>query len=204
VTNLSARCHGPGSPSPPPYPPPVHVRPATDDDAAAIAAVYAPYVTDGVASFEQVAPSPAELATRMHGEPRLPWLVAVRADAVVGYAYASHHRTRAAYRWAVDCSVYVAPGEHRRGVGRALYGDLLPHLGRLGYVRACAGIALPNPASVRLHESVGFRPVGVYERIGWKQGRWHDVGWWQAQLREPEEPPREPDVWPGWERADGG
>jgi phosphinothricin acetyltransferase len=113
---------------------------------------------------------------------RYPWLVAEADGGVTGYAYASPHRTRAAYRWAADVAVYVERGHQRHGLGRALYGGLLELLGRQGVQVACAGITLPNEASVRLHEAVGFAPVGIYRRIGWKAGAWHDVGWWQCEL----------------------
>lgn len=163
----------------------VGIRAATAADAAAIAAVYRPYVTDSVISFEAEPPDAAEMAGRMAAEPRKPWLVAERVGAVVGYAYASAHRERAAYRWAADVSVYLAEVERGRGTGRALYGRLFDLLGDLGYVAAYAGIALPNPASVGLHESMGFRLVGVYRGVGHKFGRWHDVGWWQLALVDP-------------------
>ena len=114
--------------------------------------------------------------------PRLPWLVAERDGAVAGYAYASPHRERAGYRWTVDVAVYVAAAAQRRGVGQELYGDLLPLLARQGFRVACAGIALPNDASVGLHERFGFTPVGVYRGIGFKDAAWRDVGWWQVQL----------------------
>ena len=104
---------------------------------------------------------------------------------VVGYAYAGEHRSRAGYRWSVDISVYVDPAAQRRGIGRALYADLLPILRRQGFVNAYAGIGLPNPASVRLHESIGMTRVGVYERVGWKLGRWVDVAWYHLRLAEP-------------------
>jgi L-amino acid N-acyltransferase YncA len=179
-----------------PLPPrPACIRPADVGDAASIAAVYAPYVTDSVASFETVAPDAAELARRMTTEPRLPWFVACRDDAVVGYAYAAAHRSRAAYRWSVDCSVYLAAEERGAGTGRALYERLLPELRALGHVTAFAGIALPNPASVGLHTALGFTPVGTYRAAGFKAGRWHDVGWWQLPLREPPERPEEPRAW---------
>jgi L-amino acid N-acyltransferase YncA len=174
---------------------PALVRPADVADAAAIADVYRPYVTDSVASFETVAPDAAELARRMLAAPRLPWFVACRDGAVVGYAYAGQHRSRAAYRWSVDCSVYLAAGERGAGTGRALYARLLPELAALGYVTAFAGIALPNPASVGLHTAVGFTPVGVYRAAGFKAGRWHDVGWWQRPLREAPPVPTEPVAW---------
>jgi L-amino acid N-acyltransferase YncA len=174
---------------------PAGIRPADVTDAAAIADVYRPYVTDSVASFETVPPDAAELARRMTTGPRLPWFVATRDDAVVGYAYASAHRSRAAYRWSVDCSVYLTAGERGAGTGRALYQRLLPELGDLGYVTAFAGIALPNAGSVGLHTALGFTPVGVYRAAGFKAGRWHDVGWWQLPLRPPPAEPVEPRPW---------
>ncbi len=126
------------------------------------------------------------------GMPRHPWLVALEEGSVTGYAYASQHRTRAAYRWAVDVSVYVAGCHRGRGVGLGLYTVLFDILRAQGYRSAHAGITLPNPGSVALHESMGFVPVGVYRSVGWKLGRWHDVGWWQLQLNgmgaEPSEP----------------
>ena len=173
------------------------IRPASADDAAAIAAVYAPYVQGTAISFELVAPDELEMAGRMNaGSPRLPWLVAEGETtggerAVVGFAYASPFRTRPAYQWSVEVSVYVSADSHRRGIGRELYRVLLDELRSLGYVMAFAGIALPNEASVRLHEGLGFRAVGVYPRAGHKLGRWHDVGWWSLALVDP--PPERPD-----------
>ncbi len=135
---------------------------------------------------------------RVHTPPRLPWLVADDPDVgVVGYAYAAKHRQRAAYRWSVDCSVYLRADAQRRGVAGLLYAELLPLLRRLGYARAYAGIALPNAASVRLHESVGFTPVGIYRQVGFKHGAWHDVGWWELALTELDgsAEPSEPSAW---------
>jgi phosphinothricin acetyltransferase len=111
---------------------------------------------------------------------------------VTGYAYASPHRARAAYRWSVDTSVYVGERWRRSGVGRDLYASLFSVLAAQGFVNAYAGIALPNPASVRLHEAVGFTSIGVYEGVGYKLGRWHDVGWWQRALKPAPETPDEP------------
>ncbi|MCW2575401.1 MAG: Phosphinothricin N-acetyltransferase [Modestobacter sp.] len=176
-------------------PSPAEIRSADIADAAGIAAVHQPYVTDSVASFETVAPDAAELAQRMTAAPRLPWLVACRDGAVVGYSYAGRHRGRAAYRWAVDCSVYLAAAEQGAGTGRVLYERLLPELSELGYVAAFAGIALPNPASVGLHTALGFTPVGTYRAVGFTAGRWHDVGWWQLPLQTPPEHPEEPRPW---------
>jgi phosphinothricin acetyltransferase len=163
-------------------------------DAAACAAIYAPHVESGPTSFEEQAPGPEAMAARIaEAQATHPWLVAVSGEEVVGFAYACRHRERPAYRWAADVSVYVAEGQGGRGIGRALYGELLDELRRRGFRVACAGITLPNEASVALHESCGFQPLGVYRRIGWKLGSWHDVGWWQLALSPgAEDPPPEP------------
>jgi phosphinothricin acetyltransferase len=166
-------------------------------DAAAIARVYAPYVTDSVISFEAEPPDAEEVLRRMAARPRLPWLVAEEGGAVVGFAYASGHRAREAYRWAADASVYLDRDHRGRGMGRALYDVLVPLVRDLGYVTLHAGIALPNDASRRLHEQLGFELVGVYRDVGYKAGGWHDVGWWQLALREPPEQPAEPREWTG-------
>lgn len=170
------------------------IRPADPErDAAACAAIYAPYVAGSPASFEEVAPGGDEMAERMRRvRATHPWLVAERDGRVAGYAYASPHRERAAYRWACDVAVYVDPADHRRGVGRALYEALLPLLRAQGFHMAVAGITLPNAASVGLHEALGFEPVGVYREIGWKDGAWRDVGWWQLRLGDGAAPPAEP------------
>jgi L-amino acid N-acyltransferase YncA len=158
-----------------------HAEPARDG--AGCAAIYAPSVTDGVASFEEWPPDAAEMTHRIEWAARLyPWLVAEEAGELAGYAYATKHRDRAAYRWAADVSVYISAHYQRRGVGRALYGALLELLGRQGVLVVCAGITLPNPASVGLHEACGFQPVGIYRRIGWKAGSWWDTGWWELEL----------------------
>ena len=110
------------------------------------------------------------------------WLVADQGGAVAGYAYGSPHRTRAAYGSSCDVAVYVDPAHSRRGLGRALYDALLTELASKGFHAAFAGIALPNDASIGLHEAVGFTPVGIYRQVGWKLGAWRDVGWWQRLL----------------------
>jgi phosphinothricin acetyltransferase len=173
----------------------VRIRSADVADAAAIAEIYRPYVDGSVVSFETCAPEGDEISERMLSRPRLPWLVASRDDAVVGYAYASAHRSRAAYRWSADCSVYLPASEQGRGTGRRLYDALFVLLRDLGYVSVFAGIALPNQASVGLHEAMGFTLVGVYRDVGFKLGAWHDVGWWQLALREPPPDPPEPNKW---------
>lgn len=173
----------------------IAVPAATGADAGSIAAIYAPVVADTAISFEETAPAPDEISRRMLGRPRLPWLVADDAGRVAGYAYASAHRQRPAYRWSADCSVYLDPGYRGRGLGRLLYGHLFRELRDLGYVSVFAGIALPNPASVGLHEAVGFRPVGVFSGVGYKLGSWRDVGWWQLRLTEGAAGPEEPRAW---------
>ena len=171
------------------------VRPASEADAGSISALYAAVVTGTAISFEETPPDGAEIARRMLSRPRLPWLVAERDGHVIGYAYASQHRLRPAYRWSADCSVYVEPAHHVQGVGRLLYGELIPAVAGLGYRSLYAGIALPNPASVRLHEAMGFSLVGVFRDVGYKLGAWRDVGWWQRELSELPSPPPEPREW---------
>ena len=171
----------------------MEVRLATEDDAAAIAAIYAPIVASTFTSFETEEPTADEMRRRVRATlEKYPWLVAAEGDAVLGYAYASRHRERAAYQWSVDVSVYVDASARGRGVGKLLYRDLFARLRSQGFVNAYAGIALPNDASVRLHESLGFTKVGVYENVGFKLGAWRDVGWWQLSLREPPPSPDAP------------
>ncbi len=162
-------------------------------DADAIAAIYRPAIETTIASFEAVAPSADEMSQRIGAIlRRTPWLVATDASGVIGYAYAGPHLERAGYRWSVNISVYVADGNQGRGLGRRLYDDLIPRLRRQGFVNAYAGIALPNPASVALHESIGMRRIGVYERVGHKFGAWHDVAWYGLRLADPLGDPPEP------------
>lgn len=169
------------------------IRPATFDDAPGIAAVYAPFVRDTAISFEMEPPTADEMRRRMRGEHRrLPWVVADVDGTVVGYAYASPFRARAAYQWSVEVSVYVDSGAHRRGIGRRLYAALLDRVRRLGYRKIVAGVTLPNVASVALHAALGFVPVGVYHQVGFKFGRWHDVGWWELPLFDGGAPPTQP------------
>lgn len=163
-------------------------------DATACVAIYAPHVESGATSFEEEPPDAARFAERIAQiATTYPWLVADRGGEVVGYAYACPHRARPAYRWAVEVSVYVKADEHGHGYGKALYTGLIERLRRQRFHVACAGVTLPNQASVALHESLGFVPVGVYRRIGWKDGSWRDVGWWQLELQPPgAEQPAEP------------
>lgn len=161
----------------------IRLRGATAEDAGDLLAIYAPIVENTAISFEEVPPSGEEMAARILGTlERYPFLVAEREGRAVGYAYAGPHRTRAAYRRSVDVSAYVAETARGLGIGRALYGALLGDLASRDFHAAFAGIALPNPASVAFHRAMDFEPVGVYREVGFKFGRWHDVGWWQRRL----------------------
>ena len=187
---------------------PSSIRLATERDAEQVAAIYAPNVTDSIISFELEPPTAHQMRRRIQDTlQRYPWLVCERQGRVLGYAYAGAHGSRAAYQWSVDVSVYVHQQAHRRGVGRGLYTSLLAALKLQGFYNAYAGATLPNPASVGLHESVGFRAVGVYRGVGYKLGGWHDVVWWHVQLRERQTDPAPPTDLPsivgsdGWEVA---
>lgn len=166
-------------------------------DAAACAAIYAPSVSAGVASLEELAPGADELADRIRIVTRThPWLVAQDGEALVGYAYGSRHHERASYRWSANVTVYIAATHQRRGVGRALYEALFDLLAVQGHYELFAGVTLPNQASVGLHESMGFVPVGVYRNAAYKHGQWRSVGWWQKQLREHRDDQPPPEVGP--------
>jgi L-amino acid N-acyltransferase YncA len=156
------------------------IRDATPDDAHACAEIYAPYVHDTVITFEADPPGPDEMRARIAAAHV--WLVAERAGRIVGYAYAGPHSKRAAYRWSCDVSVYLETGLRRTGTGRALYEALFARLVAVGMRMAVAGITLPNDASEGLHRALGFESSGVFRRIGWKHGAWHDVGWMQRAL----------------------
>jgi L-amino acid N-acyltransferase YncA len=163
-------------------------------DAAACAEIYAPHVEGSAVSFEERVPSAEEMAARIerYGTSHA-WLAAEREGEVIGYAYATAFNERRAYRWSASVSVYIAEEGRGQGVGRALYLALFDRLRERGFRMACAGITLPNGASVGLHERLGFELVGVNREIGWKQGAWRDVGWYQLELAPPPDgPPPEP------------
>ncbi|HEY1307186.1 MAG TPA: arsinothricin resistance N-acetyltransferase ArsN1 family B [Vicinamibacterales bacterium] len=185
----------------------VRIRLASEQDADAIAAIYRPVVEDTAISFETTAPGREEMARRVAETlSSYPWLVCERDGRIAGYAYATRHRVRAAYQWSVDTSVYIDDADRRSGVGRGLYLSLFAILAAQGYFNAFAGIALPNPGSVALHEAMGFEKLGVYHNVGFKLGEWRDVGWWQLILRSHEAVPHEPLALdsvrrlPAWER----
>ena len=173
-------------------------------DAGAIAAIYAPIVRETAISFETEPPSPDAMAARIEGVLKShPWLVATRGGEVAGYAYAGEHAQRAAYRWSVNVTAYLAETARRQGVGRKLYGALIPILRAQSFRSAFAGIALPNAASVGLHEAVGFERLGVYRDVGFKLGRWHDVGYWRLALADDGGPPPEPVAFADFRRTPG-
>jgi len=163
-------------------------------DAAACAAIYAPHVEGSPVSFEERAPDAGEMAARIERVAATHcWLVAERDGEVVGYAYATAFNERPAYRWSAGVSVYIGEAARGQGLGRALYNALFDRLRERGFRMACAGITLPNDASVALHEGLGFEQVGVNREIGWKDGAWHDVGWYQLELTPAGEgPPPDP------------
>jgi L-amino acid N-acyltransferase YncA len=171
------------------------IRLATSEDGEALAGIYRRAVVDRATSFEVDPPDGAEMSRRVTSTlERYPWLVFEDGGQVIGYAYASRHRERAAYQWAVEVSAYVRDGAHRMGVGRTLYESLFRVLALQGYQRAFAGITLPNEASVGFHTALGFTPVGVYHRIGWKFGAWHDVLWLERAVDDTLAPPDAPPI----------
>jgi len=174
---------------------PSHIRVADANDAAAVLAIYAPFCgPDSAVSFEIEPPTLDDMRSRIISTlETLPWIVAYSADGtVLGYAYAAHHKARAAYRWSVDVSIYLSSGARHQGLGSKLYTKLFDILRAQNYVNAYAGITLPNDASVALHRSLGFYEVGVYEQVGFKSGRWHDVIWLALRLQHHAEAPAEP------------
>jgi L-amino acid N-acyltransferase YncA len=171
----------------------VALRIARPEDAAGVLAIYAPIVQASAITFELEVPSEAAMQQRIAATlARWPWLIGERDGEVVGYAYATSHRERAAYQWCVEVSVYIQEHARRTGLAGRLYGALFPLLAKQGFVNAYAGITLPNAPSVALHEGLGFRKLGVYPRIGFKLGAWHDVGWWERLLQPLPAEPRAP------------
>ena len=169
------------------------IRPAEETDGAAIAEIYAPYVRETAISFELEPPTAAVMARRIAMTVNThPWLLATQGHEVVGYAYAGKHRDRPAYQWTVDVTIYVSPERREQGIGRALYRVLLDTLRQQGFRSAFAEIVLPNPGSIRLHETAGFELIGVHKNIGFKLGSWHDIGYWRIGLAAPDVQPSDP------------
>jgi L-amino acid N-acyltransferase YncA len=169
----------------------VSIRLATARDAAAIAAIYRPYVEDTRISFEEDAPDAAEIMRRMES-PIHPWLVIEEDGRVLGYASTSPMRSRHAYRWSVETGIYLDPAAQGRGLGRRLLSAHLDLLERQGFVTVIAGIALPNEASVAVHEKLGFTLSGIERGVGFKLDEWVDVGRWQRDLAPRTATPEEP------------
>ncbi|GAA1850712.1 GNAT family N-acetyltransferase [Microlunatus capsulatus] len=169
------------------------IRDASPDDAAACAAVYAPYVLGSTATFELEPPSTAEMADRIAAaQERHAWLVLEDDGVLVGYAYGGPFKARPAYRWTCEVSVYLAQDRRSAGSGRVLYTALLDRLAARGYRTAAAGMTQPNEPSAALHRALGFTEVGTFRRVGWKLGGWHDVTWVQRDLAVGDDPPAEP------------
>ena len=159
------------------------IRVATADDAEAILEIYRPSIEDAVTSFETEVPSVAAMRARIENcLLRYPWLVCEDQQGVCGYAYAGEHHPRAAYRWTVNVSVYIAERSQRQGIARRLYEALFSILDKQGIRTVIAGISLPNPTSHAFHESLGFTQVGVLPTVGFKRGQWIDVSWWTRSL----------------------
>jgi phosphinothricin acetyltransferase len=170
------------------------IRLAQPDDASEIQRLYAPVVRETAISFEVAVPSVGQMRTRlMTARTTYPWFVAYAGRKLIGYAYASQHRVRQAYRWSVDVGVYVDPTAHLRGVASALYRVLFDTLRSQHFTAAFAGIVLPNEASIALHQRFGFELVGTYRNVGYKAGAWRDVSWWQLDLENRRNPPPEPE-----------
>lgn len=168
------------------------LRPVEAADAPAIAAIYAHYVGQSVATFEEVAPDAAEMGRRIAATATTyPWLVAEADGMILGYAYGRSYHVRAAYRWTCETSIYLAHDRRGRGLGRQLYGALLERLSARGFVSAIACITMPNPESTVFHEQLGFKAVGMMPGIGFKFGAWRDVGYWQLALGPHPVPPVE-------------
>ena len=160
------------------------IRTAKETDAEEILRIYAPIITETPISFEYALPSIAEISTRIADTlTQYPWLVCEQQGRVVGYAYARAYRARAAYQWSAEVSVYVDSEFYGKGIGKTLYRALFAILRQQGYRTVIGGITLPNAASVGIHESLGFKPAGVFKALGYKLGAWHDVGFWQLDLQ---------------------
>jgi L-amino acid N-acyltransferase YncA len=169
----------------------MRIRPALISDAPAMLAIYEPIVRNTAISFELEPPALRDFERRIEKyADGWAWLVAEAGGQLLGYAYGSAHRERLAYKWSTETSAYVLEAARGQGIGKRLYEALLPVLAEKGFCNAYAGIALPNSASVALHQAVGFRAIGQFPVVGRKFGRWHDVAWFHRALRA--DPPSEP------------
>lgn len=172
---------------------PARIRLATETDAEQMLAIYGPVVRDSVISFEYEPPTLGEFIGRVRSiMESMPWLVCDHEGDIAGYAYARPFKSRDGYGWSCELSVYVHPRYHRCGIGRALYTTLFGCLAAQGYRVAIATITIPNPASIALHEAMGMRRVGTYEKVGYKHGQWLDDGVWQIELNPVTHDPEPP------------
>ena len=170
-----------------------NIRLARESDADQVLNIYAPIVRETAISFELAPPGVDEMRERIRNIlASHAWVVSEDGQAIAGYAYASKFRPREAYQWTAEVTVYVHPAQQRKGIGTALYGSLFEIMRLQGFCTAIAVIALPNHASAQLHERLGFKPIGIFERAGYKLGRWHDVGWWQLELQSHPSNPNPP------------
>jgi L-amino acid N-acyltransferase YncA len=171
----------------------LEVRIATIADAKGILEIYAPYVVNTAFTFETEVPSVLQMEKRIEtGLQKFPWIVCTVDGLLAAYVYASSHREREAYQWTSECSVYVHDRFKGKGIGKELYEVLFRVLGIQGLRNVYAGITLPNPASVKLHEQCGFELFAVYENVGYKLNSWHKVGWWRLNLNSYEPEPASP------------
>lgn len=162
----------------------MYIEKATPRHARGILDIYKPALENTAASFAVKAPSIDEIRLKIeHTIVRYPWLVYVVESQVAGYAYANIHRSREAYQWSVEPSVYVHPNHRNKGIGKSLYTTLFNILTYQNFEKAVAIITIPNEASIALHKSFGFEHVGVFKKAGYKLGKWHDTSWWELNLR---------------------
>jgi len=170
-----------------------YIRLATEEDAEGILHIYRSYIIDSAVSFETVVPTVDEMAKRIrHSLDSHCWLVWEEQEQLGGYAYACQHHPRAAYRWAVDVSIYIGESQQGKGLGKRLYAALFAILRRQGYANAYSCICLPHPKSVGIHEYFGFKKVAHFNKVGYKLDQWWDVGWWELSLLEKEIDPVQP------------
>ncbi len=161
------------------------IRLIKESDAQAVLDIYKPYVLDTIISFEYEVPTLDEYVQRIKTNTiYYPWLVCLRADKIIGFAYASKHRYRTAYQWSPESTVYIAPEVHRKGIARILYETLFELLRLQGYFNVYAGVGLPNVKSIAFHKALGFEEIGIFKKVGYKHGNWHDTHWFQLHLKE--------------------
>lgn len=164
------------------------IRPVTLEDAKAIRAIYSQYISTPI-TFEIDVPSLEEMRARISEYSKhFPWIVMEKDQEIIAYAYATNFKARAAYRWSVESSVYVDEKHVKQGLGKIIYTELMKRLEKNGVLNVIGVITLPNSQSTRLHESMGFKFVGKFPEVGFKNGKWWDVGYWQLTLPKPEAP----------------